>query len=168
MNYKKNEQNKLLVSISNELEVELQPNSKHDFLMSTKDVAAGYGITTNTLRSHKRKYRNELSENKHFISGVDIINAGYKTKSTMWTKLGIIRLGFFIKSERAKFFRDWAENVVLEKLTAPKPVKALPIPPKRKHNRLTSDRLLSIMADVCKIEDKEVRMSITDKLLGGQ
>ena len=43
--------------------------------------------------------------------------------------------------------------------------KTLPI--KRKHNRLTQDRMVDLLADVCQIEDKELRMSITNKLLGG-
>ena len=38
------------------------------------------------------------------------------------------------------------------------------LPPKRKHNRLTTTRLLDLMVDVTKIENKEVRLSITKKL----
>lgn len=38
------------------------------------------------------------------------------------------------------------------------------LPPKRKHNRLTTTRLLDLMVDVTKIENKDVRLSITKKL----
>lgn len=38
------------------------------------------------------------------------------------------------------------------------------LPPKRKHNRLTTSRLLDIMADVAKVEDKEIRLSLMKKL----
>lgn len=38
------------------------------------------------------------------------------------------------------------------------------LPPKRKHNRLTQQRLVSILADVAKIEDKQVRLSLMEKL----
>lgn len=38
------------------------------------------------------------------------------------------------------------------------------LPPKRNHNRLTTTRLLNIMVDVTKIENTELRLSITKKL----
>lgn len=38
------------------------------------------------------------------------------------------------------------------------------LPPKRKHNRLTTTRLLDIMVDITKIEDAELRLSLTKKL----
>lgn len=38
------------------------------------------------------------------------------------------------------------------------------LPPKRNHNRLTTARLLNIMVDVTKIENSELRLSITKKL----
>lgn len=38
------------------------------------------------------------------------------------------------------------------------------LPPKRKHNRLTQQRLVSILADVARIEDKEIRISLMQKL----
>lgn len=38
------------------------------------------------------------------------------------------------------------------------------LPPKRKHNRLTTARLLDIMVDVTKIEDSIIRLSIAKKL----
>lgn len=38
------------------------------------------------------------------------------------------------------------------------------LPPKRNHNRLTTARLVDIMGDVVKIEDKELRLSLTQKL----
>ncbi|MDB9154216.1 hypothetical protein [Parabacteroides distasonis] len=40
-----------------------------------------------------------------------------------------------------------------------------PEPEKRKHNRLTQERLVDLLADVSKIEDKELRLSIVDKLI---
>lgn len=38
------------------------------------------------------------------------------------------------------------------------------LPPKRNHNRLTTTRLLDIMVDVAKIENAEIRTSLTKKL----
>jgi hypothetical protein len=39
-----------------------------------------------------------------------------------------------------------------------------PLPPKRNHNRLTTTRLIDIMSDVVRIDDKEIRLSLTQKL----
>lgn len=89
----------------------------------------------------------------------------------MWTKRGIVRLGFFIKSERAKMFRDWAEDLVINKIDEAYQVQAqvqqlslFPEPVKRNHNRLTKERLIDILSDVAKIEDKDIRLSLIDKL----
>lgn len=38
------------------------------------------------------------------------------------------------------------------------------LPPKRNHNRLTTTRLLDIMVEISKIEDSEIRASLTKKL----
>ena len=38
------------------------------------------------------------------------------------------------------------------------------LPPKRNHNRLTQGRLVNILADVAKIENKELRLSLIEKL----
>lgn len=85
-------------------------STEHVFMLSSKDVAVGYGVSENTIRSHRKDRSDELIEGKHFI-----IDRSYRnTPKTYWTKRGIIRLGFFIKSERAKAFRDWAEDYVID------------------------------------------------------
>lgn len=85
-------------------------STEHTFLMPSKEVAVGYGVTVTAIRQHSQRQSDELIEGKHFI-----IDRSYKnTPKTMWTKRGIVRLGFFIKSEKAKAFRDWAEDYVLE------------------------------------------------------
>lgn len=153
---------KLTLQVMNDLTVQLYTNPQFDFLMDTETVAKGYGVSAGTIRSHKLIHQDEIVENTHFISSVENINAGnLKKKQVFWTKAGVIRLGFFIKSERAKLFRDWAENIVLE-VTAPK--VNLPAPTKRKHNRITPARMVEILADVAKIDDKELRLSLISKL----
>lgn len=157
--------NTMMMQVSEGLSVMIIPDSQHEFLIPTKDVAAGYGINVNTLRSHKSQNKDELIEGKHFISTVQILNGAINsTRTTMWTKQGVIRLGFFIKSDRAKLFRDWVEELVVNYLE--KQLPQLPETPKRKHNRLTPERLLDIMADVCQIEDHALRTRIAGKIMG--
>jgi hypothetical protein len=156
--------------VSENLEVVIIPNQDHEFLMTTQEVALAYGISADTLRSHQRNYKDELHEGKHFVKGVQILNTlgvNAQPHKTFWTKKGIIRLGFFIKSERAKLFRDWAEDLVIEQLegnNTKQVLRELPETPKRKHNRLTVDRINDIMHYVCMIDDRSLRMIIAEKL----
>ncbi len=47
---------------------------------------------------------------------MEVETNGGKQRKLFWTKRGVIRLGFFIKSERAKKFRDWAEDLILNSI----------------------------------------------------
>lgn len=175
MNTKKQEKQ---FTVAENLIVTVEPNKEHEFLMTTKEVSIGFGVSSGTIRKHKAEHQDELVEGKHFITCVQNLdsratksNAGTESatyKQILWTKRGIVRLGFFIKSERAKLFRDWAEDLVI--FTAEQAAKAeqlsiWPEPEKRKHNRLTRDRLVDLLADIAKVEDKELRLSIVDKLI---
>ena len=95
-----------------------------------------------------------------------LVNA--QPHQVFWTKRGIIRLGFFIKSKQAILFRDWAEDLIINVLEAGEnflqPVPVLQAPKKRNHNRLTQDRMISILADVARIDDRELRLSLISKL----
>lgn len=172
---------KVLEHVSDNLLVEIIPNEKFEFLMTTNEVAKGFGIVASSLRSQKHEHRDELIEGKHFITGVGISNtpsndrcisgSSFQSTQILWTKRGIVRLGFFIKSERAKMFRDWAEDLIVNKIDETYQIQAqvqqlslFPEPVKRNHNRLTKERLIDILADVAKIEDKNIRLSLIDKL----
>lgn len=168
---------KVLEHVSDNLSVEIMPDDRFEFLMSTNETAKGFGVSGNTVRRHKMEHADELIEGKHFITSVQKMNAGCKSadylqrKQILWTKRGIVRLGFFIKSERAKMFRDWAEDLVVNKVDEAYRVQAqvqqlslFPEPVKRNHNRLTKERLVDILADVARIDDKALRLSLVDKL----
>ena len=178
MNDKKNEAGNLLPMIVTEgVTVNVLPNDQYEYLMTVSEVANGYATTKYSIFQAVHNHPDELIEGKHFIRGVDILytpslKGVIQPNSILLSKRGIVRLGFFIKSERAKLFRDWAEELVIEKVEQHRqqtlfdvPAKALPA--RRNHNRLTTDRLLSIMADVARIDDRDVRLSITNKLMMG-
>lgn len=104
-------------------EVVLTPDPTHEFTATTEQVALGYGVSQENIRSHKLTKADELIEGKHWItvtSGVGNTNAGnLQRQQTLWTKRGIVRLGFFIRSARARLFRDMAEDLVIGVMTAP-------------------------------------------------
>lgn len=119
----------LTLQVNSSLSVCILPSQDHEFLMTTNEVATGYGVTPDNIRRHKSDHQDELIENKHYVSGVSIAHTtgivkGVSNTHTLdvknqqphqifWTKRGIVRLGFFIKSDRARQFRDWAEDLVI-------------------------------------------------------
>ena len=173
MNVCKNEAGNLLpISVTEGITVNVIPSKRHDFFTSTKEVATGYGTSKHSVFKSLDRNSNDFVEGRHYVRGVDILSTHRvcQPNSIMWTKAGVVRLGFFIKSDRAKLFRDWAENLILkideqtDLFGAPVPVKRLP--KKRRHNRLTLDRINRLMADICKIDDKELRLRLANEIMG--
>jgi hypothetical protein len=128
----------------------------------------GYGVAKNTISSTKTYHKDEFEEGKHFVKAVGNSDTLVReTKNVQphqiyWTKAGVIRLGFFIKSERAKMFRDWVESIVL---TVTAPAVQLPKAKRGNHARITPAKMIELLAEIAKIDDKELRLSIVAKLL---
>ena len=164
------------LTVTEGLTVTILPDSNHDYLMTSREVETGYGVTEHALRMTRLRNAEEFIEGRHLVKGKGVTNCypGLKVQphQVFWTKRGIVRLGFFIKSERAKLFRDWAEELVINQAKPQQqtlfdaPVKGLPAK-RTRANRLTAERLLSIMADVTRIDDRELRLSIASKLMMG-
>ncbi len=175
MSFNKNKVGNLQpMTVTDGVTVNVLPYEQHEYLMTTREVAHGYGVSEYAIRQNKTRLEAELIEGKHFVKGVTISNTlkNAQPRQVFWTKRGVIRLGFAMRGERAKLFRDWAEELIIKVdeqrnlFGEIEPPKALP--KRRRHNRLTQTRLVDILAEVCKIEDKKLRMSITNKLMGAQ
>lgn len=95
-----------------DINLELIKDSEHEFLISNNEAAIGFGVAHNTINHHKNDKPDELVEGKHWVFKI-IDTLGGKQKAVFWTKRGIVRLGFILTSDRAKRFRDWAEDVIL-------------------------------------------------------
>jgi len=175
MTVKKNEAgNSLPMIVTEGVTVNVLPSELYEYVMTTREVAYGYGTSKYSIQKAFLRNNTELSEGKHYITARTFCphDTSLPHNAVLWTKRGIIRLGFFIKSERAKLFRDWAEELIIrvdqerDLFGVVKITKSFPS--KTKANRLTQERMVSILAEVCRIEDKELRMSITTKLMGGK
>lgn len=95
--------------------IPVRPDEQHVYLVETALVAKGYGVAPNVIRNHKDRNRDELVEGKHWIACATKSDAGTPPiKRTFWTRNGVVRLGFFIRSERAKKFRDLAEDLIVD------------------------------------------------------
>ena len=92
--------------------IEVQPDVEHEWLLSSKDVADGYGLSEVGLRSTKSRNADEFEEGKHWVLLQNATKLGGRPP-IMWTKRGVVRLGFFIKTPMAKEFRDWAEDYIV-------------------------------------------------------
>lgn len=168
MNSNKKEAGTLLpMTVTEGVTVNILPDDRYEFLMTTREVAAGYGVSPYAVRMTLARHNDELTEGKHFLGGVTICHGATpgSSKGTLWTKRGIVRLGFFIRSERARLFRDWAEDLVLS--VAERPAAPVPASRPRRINRLTPARIVDLLSDVCLIEDKTLRERIAAKLKGG-
>ncbi len=109
----------MIINFANK-DIEIIPSQTFDFLLTNREVAKGYGIDERAIRDHKSNHQEELIESKHFINvnthnqkNFGVILHPKVRSQTFWTKKGIVRLGFFIKSERAKVFRQWVENLTV-------------------------------------------------------
>lgn len=99
-----------------DMELMAYQDKSFGYAFTTADVAKGYGCAEATIRRHLQNHSDELIEGKHF-NRVQILNAvetnGTVYEKLFWSPRGVIRLGMFIRSEQAKRFRNWAEDVLL-------------------------------------------------------
>lgn len=83
------------------------PHPEHNWILSTRLVAEGYGVKPETIRSHKANHADEILPEQHFVMD---------GSQTYWTQAGVIRLGMFIKSDQAIAFRNQAETYLVQAL----------------------------------------------------
>ena len=107
----------MLVRYQN-VEMEVRPDDAHEWLLESALVAEGYGVTVDAILAHRKRNTDEFTEGKHYITtdNLSAVVKGDKPNTIFWTKKGVVRLGFFIRSERAKAFRDWAEDLIINQL----------------------------------------------------
>ncbi len=97
--------------IVNDIKFKVIADSDNEFLVSTKDVAHVFAVSEQNIRNHKMG--GELREGVHFI-GVTNSNTDGGSLKTMWTKKGIVRLGFLLRRTLYTIaFRDWAEEFII-------------------------------------------------------
>ena len=90
---------------------------------TTEYVAKRYGTSEGNIKVHKREHADEIIDGVHFIYELVDTNGG-RQEVLKWTLRGIIKLGMFIRSKEAKYFRLWAEQelekTILSELTLAK------------------------------------------------
>ena len=119
-----------------------QPTAQVEILnfqtFTSEYVSKRYGVSEATIRSHKKLHADEIVEGIHFITEQN----KFGVNEIKWTLRGIIKLGMFIRSEKAKGFRLWAEQE-LEKAIL-KQVRAFA--EAREHNLRLVDEISNLRA----------------------
>lgn len=113
----------LSLEVTEGLSVKVLPDHQHVALMSTKEVAKGYGVSEDAIKQQKSRH-DEFIEGKHHLvavtfchgAGISLKELGVPHNATLWSQRGIVRLGFFITSPRARIFRDWIEDLAMDRL----------------------------------------------------
>lgn len=94
-------------------ELSLFPNPQVEILnfqtFATEYIAKRYGTSEGNIKAHKREHADEIIDGVHFVYELVDTNGG-KQEVLKWTLRGIIKLGMFIRSKEAKYFRLWAEQ----------------------------------------------------------
>ncbi len=155
---------KIQLQVTEDLSVMVIPSSLYEFMIPTEDVARGYGVSPNTVRFHKHNNTDEIIEGTHFLKGTGKTNTlkNAQPHQIFWTKAGIIRLGFFIKSQKAKQFRNWTEKLILsvaakaeeqQRIQQPRPMAYLA---KNNHD-LANDFTNLMLRELLKVESRTVR-----------
>jgi len=86
---------------------------ENTFLISNKEVAEGFGVAEETIRYQKTQGSSEYFDGIHFTT---VGNPNGGLEKTMWTKKGIILLGFrLLETAQTIAFRDWATDFILER-----------------------------------------------------
>lgn len=170
MTSNKNEAGTLLpIEVTQGVVVDVLPDDRNEFLLTTSNVAKGYGVSEYAVQKCKTRNPSDLVEGKHFVTARTICPSEptIPHNKIFWTKRGIVRLGFFIKSQQARLFRDWAEELILSS----KDTHTVALRPKnpsgRRINRLTPARVADILADVCMVRDDALRERLAAKIKGG-
>ena len=111
--------NKKIVKFQ-DLELELIIDKQYEWLIDSKLLAAGYNVSLDAIQNSFKRNKDEFEENKHYIRTNRISDKMSDTTNStkakyLWTKRGVIIFGFLLKSDKAKQFRKFAEDLIINK-----------------------------------------------------
>jgi hypothetical protein len=99
-----------------DISIEVTPANDHRrWYMTVEDVAVAYGRDRSTIMNHMANHADELRDG--IERGVGIFNTlGGPQEVTILYRDGVIKMGMFVRSQRAKAFRQFATDIVVEYL----------------------------------------------------
>lgn len=106
------------------------------WFLTIDQVAEGYGVARNTIFTHLKEHADEIRDGIEKGVGITDTPGGTQKKTVLYRE-GVIKLGFFVRSERAKQFRQAATDLIVQLLDA------------RHELTISADALLKIKIDLC-------------------
>lgn len=95
----------------NDLELHPVADSKHGWLLSVNETCEAFNIDRASIEALRQSHTETLSEGRHYLY-TTISSGGVNTSKIMfWTKKGIIRLAYYLKTDAALAFLDFAEDL---------------------------------------------------------
>ena len=119
---------KFVAKDGTQIDFHVRPDPRHEWTVSTKELAEIYGVSEVTIRRHKGNHEDEFEEGYHYFfemqpgvqnltSGPEVVDSKDKKftrgLNLLWTKAGAWQMGHFIKSERAKEARRWMVKAIM-------------------------------------------------------
>ena len=94
--------------------VEVTPTNDHRrWYMTVEHVAIAYGRDRSTIMNHMTNHADEIRSG--IEKGVDIFHTpGGPQEVSVLYRDGVIKMGMFVRSQRAKAFRQFATDIVVE------------------------------------------------------
>ncbi len=94
--------------------------SEHEFYMTLDQVANALEVNENTIMMQLNRNASEYQENVHWGTITYRDSMGRSRDKRILYKRGVIRISMFIRSEVAKRFRQWVEDLVIDLSTGEK------------------------------------------------
>lgn len=150
------------LQITDGLTVNVFQNSDYDFLITTGEVAKAYGRKQEKIHDAINRAGDKVIKGVHFIDSEQAFHYGLKIQSNakLWTKKG-----FFLFCDYLKVGNI---DAILELEEKDYDVNALFANNVNRSVFISQEQLTDILSDVVKIDDKSLRLSIANKLMGGR
>lgn len=99
----------------NESKLEVYPTQDdRKFLMTLRQASFALQCSEGNLRSHLNRHEDEFDSGTHTDVVAISDSIGRMQQRRMLTKRGLIRISMFVKSDVAKQFRQWVEDLIID------------------------------------------------------
>jgi len=105
----------ILLALYKDLEIHPIVDSRHGWLLTSNELALALNTQIADLLNVKAEYEDQFVENIHYIfSQVRICNYSSKTELFLWSKKGVLRLLYRLKTKEAMEFLDFIEDIQVD------------------------------------------------------
>ena len=156
------------LQITEGLTVTVYPNTDHGFLISTPQLAKAYGRTVIKVYDARNRAikKGNLFIGKHYLTSemIEIKGLNVDDKSIFWTMKGFFDIGKYFKNGNLVEIERMEVSYTSRLIELNRQFIASP----QDTMTLTMDNVNSLLLEINKISNKELRMSIANLLLGGR